>query len=759
MEPMYVEDLYGEQHFAQSVVTRNRRVNGEKEISLSIFSEEWNEQYFNQLDHHWKVGFDSEEYVVMIPRTKPRGKKAVKELKAVHRFFIDMRDDWIYETYSGSMTFLARLNIIFDGSGYNFQVIGAFDAQEMENFGDSSRLDLFQKALTQYEAEFEVKGKIIYLRKQIGRDTDFHYRHELNLKDITVETDATNFSTYIRGFGKLKEEKDTLSGKSIPYEKKSGTYYTEPGLNKLATSTIGANFTFTFKGTGFNFTTIAHFLGGKWEFKIDENNAKTISTYKDAVSANTTYEIFRGLEDKTYIVTATFKGKDSKNPYTKETNAEAHNYLLDGNIINIYRSLVGDETYECTAEYTSPLAAIPGIGIKTHPPVRDEKYTNKDSLYARIKKQVDESLTVSITIDIADLRKQGYAEAQPNEGDRIFVIDERLDLNIETRIVELSEVFDVDGNLISLNVTLSNKGIKESYQSQLTDTVKQLQNIFEGKAKIPYNVLDEAVKLATEALKKAQTELKFDNGIIAVSKLDPNLMVVLNSAGLGISTDGGVTFENAITAFGINTNLLTAGAIHTNNIQIIGTESYFFWDGNEFLAMDPANQERYVKITAGLIEISGGAIRIKRPDGAYFILDGIPQYDFAIKGMVPQFAAPGVTVAARSCFTELTEPQDFQAYYFRHQGRYLRVNVSMYVEGGGTAYMSVEQSYPGFPESWKRYAMVSTRNTDPYSDESGSEMLIDLGKPAGGIKLIYLRLWASEGSKAYGREVGIWQEG
>jgi Prophage endopeptidase tail len=761
MEPMYIEDLYGEQYFAQSVVDRARRVNGEKEISLSLFEEGWNKEYFSKIDHHWKIGFDGEEYVVMIPRSKPRGKKAMKELKAVHRFFIDMRDDWIYETYSGSMTFQARLNIVFGGSGYNFVIVDTFLAQDMENFGDSSRLDLFQKALTQYEAEFEVKGKIVYLRKQIGRDTDFHYRHQLNLKDIVIETDATNFSTYARGYGKLKEIQDTLSNESIPYKTRSGTYYTEPGQNKLATDTEGASFSFTFTGTGFSFTTLAHFLGGKWEFKIDEDKAKTISTYKDVVAEQQTYEIFRGLENKTYTVIVTFKGKDSNNPYTKGTNAKPHNYLLDGNIIHLYRALVGDEMYVCTAEYTSPLAAIPGIGIKHHPPVRDETYTKQESLYARIKKEVDESLSVSITIDIADLRKQGYEQAQPNEGDRIFVIDERLDLNIETRIVEIQEVFDVDGNLISLSVTLANKSIKESYQSQMSDAVKQLKNLFEGRAKIPYNVLDEAVKLATEALKKAQTELIFDNGIVAVSKNDPNLMVVLNSAGLGISTDGGVTFENAITAFGINTNLLTAGAINTNNIQIIGTESYFFWDGNEFLAMDPNDINKYVKITAGLIEVGGGAIRIKRPDGAYFIIDGIPQYDFTIQGMTPQFTSPEVTVAPRSCFTNATTSKDFQAYVFRHQGQYLRVNTSLYQSGGGTAYMSVEQSYEGF-DGWKRWALVSSTVTseDANSENSAREMLIDLGVPSSGIKLIYIRIWTSNANTtAYGRVTGIWQEG
>ncbi len=615
---MYIEDLNGEQYPLQAAVDRDRGINGEKTISFSLYEEKWNQDYFKSIDTCWKVGFDGDDYEIVIPRSKARGKKAMWELKAVHRFFVDMGNDWIYETVSGSRTLADRLNFVFNGSGYNFVIVGSFAAQDMESFGDSSRLDLFQKVFTQYEVEFEIVGNTIYIRSQVGQDTDFVYHRQLNLKDITIEKDSTNFSTYGEGFGK------------------GGLHVT----------------------------------------------------------------------------------------------------------------------------YTSPLAAISGIGIRHHPPIRDDRFKIQDNLFKAVKKNVDESLVFSITVDVAELRGQGFQGA-PNEGDRIFVMDDRLSVNIETRIINISEKFDVNGKLLSTQVTLSNKGIRDAYQSQISNTVKQLQAILEGRMKIPYNVLDDAVKLATEALQKAQTELLFENGIVAVSKTNPNLMVLLNSAGLGISIDGGQTFENAITAFGINTNLLTAGAIHTNNIQIIGTEAYFFWDGNEFLAMDPNDQSKYVKIMPGLIDIGGGAIRIKRADGAYFMVDGIPQYDFTIQGMTPQFTSPEVTIAPRSCFTNATTSKDFQAYVFRHQGRYLRVNVSLYQNGGGTAYMSVEQSYESF-EGWKRWALVSSTVTseDANSENSGREMLIDFGVPSSGIKLIYIRIWTSNANTtAYGRVTGIWQEG
>src|SRR5699024_2452835 len=103
---------------------------------------------------------------------------------------------------------------------------------------------------------------------------------------------------------------------------------------------------------------------------------------------------------------------------------------------------------------------------------------------------------------------------------------------------------------------------------------KQLDGIITDDGLIRYSVLDEAVRIATESLQSAQTELEFNNGIIAREKGDPNRLVLLNSKGIGISDDGGNAFREAITADGF---VLTAGAIgrlSANHIQI-GAQTEF----------------------------------------------------------------------------------------------------------------------------------------------------------------------------------------
>src|SRR5699024_5617218 len=124
------------------------------------------------------------------------------------------------------------------------------------------------------------------------------------------------------------------------------------------------------------------------------------------------------------------------------------------------------------------------------------------------------------------------------------------------------------GDVIDLNVTFGSEGIAKRHQSNISTAVKDIKDLLDGKKVLPYSVLDEAVKNATKALRDAQTELTFsDNGILAVDKNDPNLVTLFNSAGLGVSNDGGNTFENAITGEGINASTIYTGTMLADRIS------------------------------------------------------------------------------------------------------------------------------------------------------------------------------------------------
>src|SRR5690625_2602302 len=280
-------------------------------------------------------------------------------------------------------------------------------------------------------------------------------------------------------------------------------------------------------------------------------------------------------------------GRDTDFQFRFGHNIKAISRDIDTTNLATYIRGYGDPELDVYAEYTSPNAAI--FGKIDAPTVRDERFKSNEAMLDEIKSRLIDEPEISITVDFVDLRRAGYPYAVPDEGDRIWLIYEPMDdLLIETRILEIVEVFDRNENVVRTEVTLSNH--KKTFANTVFDNVKkQLNEIVDDDGIIRYNVLDDAVKIATEALQSAQTQLEFNNGLIAREKDDPNRLVLFNSAGIGISKDGGQTFTEAITADGF---VLTAGAIGrlgANNIQI-GPET--LWENpNLALGTDEAKTE------------------------------------------------------------------------------------------------------------------------------------------------------------------------
>src|SRR5699024_4011173 len=116
------------------------------------------------------------------------------------------------------------------------------------------------------------------------------------------------------------------------------------------------------------------------------------------------------------------------------------------------------------------------------------------------------------------------------------------------------------------------------------------------------SIVDEAIKNATQALKNAQTELKIENGILAIDKQDPNKVVLLNSAGVGISSDGGNTFRTAMTGDGIVADVIYAGTVRSitvDSVDIFGS----YIEGSTIVSK--LNDENYIEIKGARLESHG----------------------------------------------------------------------------------------------------------------------------------------------------------
>jgi phage minor structural protein len=395
-----------------------------------------------------------------------------------------------------------------------------------------------------------------------------------------------------------------------------------------------------------------------------------------------------------------------------------------------------DGTYAVESEYTSPNASV--FGIRHAKPVRDERYTTIDGLNERLQAELIDEPEVSITIDFADLRRAGFPFDVPSEGDDVFLIYEPIGIDVETRLVDIDEEFTEGSDLpIRTIVTLGN--IRDSVVDRWANVEKQVNDIIGGDGKIKYNVLDAAVKRATAALQSAQTELEFENGIIARDKNNPNFLVLFNAAGLGISTDGGQTFRQAITSQGVVTDVLTAGQIDANNISVRGGSEtdYSLIDANGFFA-------------------KGTAFSVQRPDGYTLINNGVANFDFSVDAADPPFMDFGVTQELGWFKTSNTIPSSGNYYTFRHVARYLKFQAAYYKKGSGnTGGIRFARNGGGLLAA-KSFVTDNTHQNAIV----GEVFTIDFGIPTGEIVSFYLQGYQDiENGNVYFRKIRAWLEG
>lgn len=622
---MYVRNLAGEEFPAQLTRTVDSELNSNSILTATIQPTDINLAFLQDISEMWGlVDDEGTAFKLIYFKKKGLGHQMQIDLKAIPLFFDDMNVQRIYERYDQSFTAAAYFTLVFQDSGYQFQLHDSFDAQRFEGAGEgSTRLEMFKKGIERYKAEFELIGETVHLRTLIGNDTAFRYEYRLNASNIAQEVDANELWTYARGYGDYGD------------------------------------------GDG----------GEDWQ------NAQLVR------------------------------------------------------------------------EYTSPIAEL--IGRRDAPPIKNGNITTVETMDAQLQTLVDDSLKISVTADIHDLRKQGYPIAQVNLGDRTYLIDRRIEFDEQVRIVRKVETRSWKGELIGLSLTFGTPGIVRRYQSQLESSREAITDFLSGKTKLPFSSLDAAVQAATKALQSAQTELNFENGILAVDPDNPNFVTIFNSAGIGVSTNGGVTFDQAITGQGINTDLLTAGSINTGNISIIGENDFFYWDGNALEAINPNDVTKYVRLNSQGLYIAKGALTIERPDGYVVMNDGLLQNDFSLQPTNPEFRNKQ-TVDEQGVYWATSEnsPQNCAAYFFAHKSRFLQVQCVLHDLGSGLgSRMSIDEIGGSLLGQATRYNL-----TDATATPFPVIISIDLGVPTGEQRGIYIRLNTNTGGQARGRIQKIWLE-
>lgn len=269
-------------------------------------------------------------------------------------------------------------------------------------------------------------------------------------------------------------------------------------------------------------------------------------------------------------------------------------------------------------EYTSPLEKVIGMRREA-PPIRDGRITQQSTMDANLKKTVDESMQISFTADIYDMSQQGYDYQHAVLGDRVFLVDERIGLDTEIRVVKISRDISDTGQIINLEITFGTGDMADAYGSNLSTAAKDIADLIMGRKSLPFQALDIVSKSMVTKIQNTTSEIIYDtNGQHFMDKRNNNNIMTMNSSGLLLSTDGGRTAKTAITAEGIVANTITTGTLNANLVSIRGGDNTDFIEmTNQYIYVMGQYDRNWRNINRrerGYVRIGEGMIRFRNED-------------------------------------------------------------------------------------------------------------------------------------------------
>ena len=388
--------------------------------------------------------------------------------------------------------------------------------------------------------------------------------------------------------------------------------------NHDGSHTANSAFRTVFDGTGFNFVL------------VDFSPSVTIEGFG---KGSNRLELFKRLLDRynyEFIIQGRtvymhhLIGNDTNFMYKYKLNASNVSSTTDASeyfthIKGFGNFEEGEEDYFNNAklkrEYTHPLASV--VGKWEGSPIVDGRITQTSTLDEAMAQAVEESLAVTIEGTLHDVRKI-YDIAVPVKGDRVWLHDERINLEQEIRLHKIVTTYDEKDNIIACDVTFGSQSIGERHKANINSLSKRFADLLTGKLKLPIISLEQIGMDMINAIHAASSEITFgDFGMMAISKTNPNHVFGVNSEGWYISQDGGATPKTIATAQGIYADALFAGTLWlTNDMNIESADGYLNVTGSRFTMRSKTNASNAVVIKPEGITIHGF-------DGREFVVDGI----------------------------------------------------------------------------------------------------------------------------------------
>lgn len=139
----------------------------------------------------------------------------------VHAFIYDFKASRIYDTYTQYFALENILGLIFDDTGYQFEVSGdtQYYVEHFQNFGNKDKMALFNQVLDRWGLEFHVRGTTVFISDARGEETTRQFRYKMNITNSKVNLDVSEGATYIRGFFGRKPEPEDENQTDTSFER------------------------------------------------------------------------------------------------------------------------------------------------------------------------------------------------------------------------------------------------------------------------------------------------------------------------------------------------------------------------------------------------------------------------------------------------------------------------------------------------------------------------------------------------------------
>lgn len=248
-----------------------------------------------------------------------------------------------------------------------------------------------------------------------------------------------------------------------------------------------------FKNSGYRYVIEAE---AKAIRKENFGNASRLKMFKDIIKAaglefSVTGKVVRILKKVGTDLSTVVRKNFNMNELTIEKNIGGFITYKKG--LGAWKDEENHDAGRYTSEYESPLARI--YGRIEGEPVTDERYKETGKLLERLKKEVDESYSISVQLDMEDLTQAGYKYTRPRAGDYIMAINETIGFREKIRIVSYESSYDVTGRLLSHKVTCNDVG---AVQKAITSEGSIMRSVSESK-----EYAEGALEVATRALVSA----------------------------------------------------------------------------------------------------------------------------------------------------------------------------------------------------------------------------------------------------------------